>query len=203
MRSEPLNGGPEAAVWGPGFGFRKRLDGGYTVGYGANRHEIVPDSFRFLPDFMPVLRTGWRDLRLGLSGRFLAEWNLPKRWLTDETSPFEGERELNPAPVKSYLERARRNLARAWPVFKEMKVAGSWAGFIDAMPDVLPVISEIESIPGLFLATGFSGHGFGIGPAAGMLAADLMVGRSPIVDPAPFRYSRFFDGSYPRPLTGV
>jgi len=203
MRTEPLSGPPSAAVWGPGFGFRKRLDGGYTVGYGANRHEIVPDSFRFLPDFMPVLSTGWRDLRFGLGRRFFEEWSLPKRWPLDRISPFERERELDPAPVGAYLETARKNLIRAWPAFGEMKVAGRWAGFIDAMPDVIPVISPVDSLPGLFLATGFSGHGFGIGPAAGRLAADLITGRTPIVDPSPFRYSRFIDGSRPRPLTGV
>jgi glycine/D-amino acid oxidase-like deaminating enzyme len=203
MRTAPLSGAPSTAVWGPGFGFRKRLDGGYTIGYGANRHEIVPDSFRFLPDFLPVLSTGWRDLRFALGGRFFHEWWLPKRWPLDGMTPFERERELDPAPIDAYLESAGRSLIRAWPAFMEMKVTGRWAGFIDAMPDVLPVISPVDSLAGLYLATGFSGHGFGIGPAAGRLAADLITGRTPIVDPSPFRYSRFIDGSRPRPLTAV
>lgn len=47
-----------------------------------------------------------------------------------------------------------------------------WAGMIDATPDVVPVIDAIESCPGLFLANGFSGHGFGIGPGAGKVIAD-------------------------------
>ena len=49
--------------------------------------------------------------------------------------------------------------------------------------------------PGLTIATGFSGHGFGIDPAAGRLAADIATGAHPIVDPTPFRFSRFSDGS--------
>ncbi len=57
------------------------------------------------------------------------------------------------------------------------------------------MISAIESLPGFFLAAGFSGHGFGIGPGAGRLAADLVAGDPPIVDPAPFRHSRLVDGS--------
>ena len=84
-----------------------------------------------------------------------------------------------------------------------MKVAGSWAGYIDATPDLLPVISPVDSLPGLFLATGFSGHGFGIGPGAGKLAADLVMGRAPTVDPAPFRFSRFSDGTKILPLAGI
>ena len=78
-----------------------------------------------------------------------------------------------------------------------------WAALIDVMPDVVPVISKIDSLPGLVVATGFSGHGFGIGPAAGRLAADLVTGSTPIVDPTDFRFSRFSDGSKPRPMAGI
>ncbi len=66
---------------------------------------------------------------------------------------------------------------------------------IDVTPDAVPVISEVDGIPGLVIATGFSGHGFGIGPAAGRLAAEIATGRPTIVDPTPFRYSRFTDGT--------
>jgi glycine/D-amino acid oxidase-like deaminating enzyme len=48
--------------------------------------------------------------------------------------------------------------------------------------------AEIPSLPGFFIASGFSGHGFGIGPGAGHLIADLVTGKTPIVDPRPFRY---------------
>ena len=70
-----------------------------------------------------------------------------------------------------------------------------WAGWIDMMPDGIPVISPVETLPGFFLATGFSGHGFGIGPGAGRLAADLITGDPASVDPTPFRYSRLIDGT--------
>ena len=74
---------------------------------------------------------------------------------------------------------------------------------IDATPDAIPVISTVKSLPGLVIATGFSGHGFGIGPGAGRLAAELVMGETPVVDIAAFRYERFIDGSKPRPTTGV
>jgi glycine/D-amino acid oxidase-like deaminating enzyme len=72
-----------------------------------------------------------------------------------------------------------------------------WAGLIDVTPDAVPVISSVEAIPGLFLSTGFSGHGFGIGPGAGRLTADLVAGDTPVVDPAPFAFSRFVSGRRP------
>jgi glycine/D-amino acid oxidase-like deaminating enzyme len=49
----------------------------------------------------------------------------------------------------------------------------------------------VPGLPGFILAAGFSGHGFGIGPGAGHLIADLASGAEPIVDPAPYRPARF------------
>ncbi len=80
---------------------------------------------------------------------------------------------------------------RAFPAFAEAKIAGSWAGLMDVTPDAVPVISDVASIPGFFIASGFSGHGFGIGPGAGQLMADLLMNATPLVDPAPYRLSRF------------
>ncbi len=77
---------------------------------------------------------------------------------------------------------------------RDMKVAESWGGLIDVTPDAVPVIAEVDTLPGFFLATGFSGHGFGIGPGAGRLMADLVTGDTPVVDPTPFRYARFAPG---------
>jgi glycine/D-amino acid oxidase-like deaminating enzyme len=57
-------------------------------------------------------------------------------------------------------------------------------------------MGEIPGIPGFFLAAGFSGHGFGIGPGAGHLVADIVTGDAPIVDPRPYHPSRFADSSW-------
>ncbi|MNY78003.1 N-methyltryptophan oxidase [compost metagenome] len=62
---------------------------------------------------------------------------------------------------------------------------------MDVTPDALPVISAVDSIPGFFIGTGFSGHGFGVGPAAGELLAQLVQGIAPSVAPHAFRLSRF------------
>ncbi len=192
LRTKPLDGPPEIAVGGGDFAFRKRLDGGYTIARrGATEAPIVPDSFRLLRDFLPQLWSERRELRLRLNRRFLDEWRLPRRWSLDRASPFEQVRILDPAPSQSMLDEARRNLIRAFPAFAGMEVAQSWAGLIDVTPDAVPVIAPVAAVPGFFLASGFSGHGFGIGPGAGRLMADLVAGDPPIVDPAPFRLDRF------------
>jgi glycine/D-amino acid oxidase-like deaminating enzyme len=178
------------------FAFRKRLDGGYTIARrNANVAELAPDSFRLFFDFIPALVAQWHELRLRVGRRFLEEWRIPRRWALDAVSPFETVRTLDPAPSLSILNEASRNLDRSFPAFRDMKVAERWAGLIDVTPDGVPVISEVPALPGFFIASGFSGHGFGIGPGAGHLMADLVMGKTPIVDPAPYRYQRFANAS--------
>jgi glycine/D-amino acid oxidase-like deaminating enzyme len=200
MRTEPLAGGPEISASGGLFGYRKRLDGGYTVAtLGVRTIDIVPDSFRLLPQYLPSARLHWQKLRFRVGRRFVEEWRTERRWALDGPSPFEALRVLDPAADPYVLERARASIGAAFPAFRTVAVAESWGGMIDVMPDAIPVISAVDSLPGFFIATGFSGHGFGIGPGAGRLMADMVTGAPAIVDPAPFRLSRFTDGSNPRP----
>ena len=192
MRTAPLEGAPETSVGASNFSFRRRLDGGFTIARRAgNVSEITPDSFRLFFDFLPTLRTQWRELRLRVGRRFLEEWNVPRRWSLDAPSPFEAVRVLDPAPTEPLLSEGLSNLIAAFPVFKQAKIVERWAGLIDVTPDAVPVISPVTALPGFFLASGFSGHGFGLGPGAGRLIADLVTGDPSIVDPSPFRFERF------------
>jgi glycine/D-amino acid oxidase-like deaminating enzyme len=192
MRTEPLEGLPEYAVGAGDFAFRKRLDGGYTIAQrNANEAPIVPDSFRLFFDFIPALRTQWHELRLRVNNRFIEEWRIPRQWSLDEATPFETVRTLDPAPNKAILAKGASNLARDFPAFKGMRIAERWAGLVDVTPDAVPVISDVAAVPGFFLASGLSGHGFGLGPGAGRLAADLVAGDNPIVDATPYRFDRF------------
>jgi glycine/D-amino acid oxidase-like deaminating enzyme len=200
MRTERLDGGPEISASGGLFGYRKRMDGGYTVAtLGVRTIDLVPDNFRLLPQYLPAVRLHWKKLRFRVGGRFAEEWRMKRHWQLDEASPFEAVRVLDPAADPVVLERARASIAEAFPAFRNVAVADSWGGMIDVMPDAIPVISGVDSLPGFYIATGFSGHGFGVGPGAGRLVADMVAGGSTIIDPAPFRLSRFTDGSDSRP----
>jgi glycine/D-amino acid oxidase-like deaminating enzyme len=195
LRTQKLDGGPETSATGTGFGYRKRLDGGYNVSNrGANIFDIVPDAFRLRHDFMPLMskQSGGTSIRLGR--RFLTEWATPRRWFMDEETPFEQVRTLDPKPSRAVLDDAKANIQAAFPVFKNMVEAQSWAGYIDVTPDAIPVISGVDDLSGFFIATGFSGHGFGIGPGAGRLMAEMVTGEPTVVDPTPFRLSRFAEG---------
>jgi glycine/D-amino acid oxidase-like deaminating enzyme len=192
FRTTPIAGGPEVTGAANVFAWRKRLDGGYTIARrNANVADITLDSFRLLLDYWPALRKSYGEIRLRFGGRLFEEWRMRKRWSLDETTPFEVVRVLDPEPRRATLAEATAALPKYFPAFAGMQVAESWGGMIDVTPDAVPVIGPVRQLPGLFIATGFSGHGFGIGPGAGRLISDLVAGDPPVVDPAPFRLERF------------
>lgn len=203
LRTAATDKGPGPAAWGPGLSLRKRLDGGYTVSHGSVIADIVPDSFRYFRDFLPLLRMEWSGIELRGGKSFFAEAGYARYWTKDAASPFERHRMLDPKPSAHDLTRARQNLEANFPAFKAVPTQASWGGMIDATPDILPVISGVAGLPGFYISTGYSGHGFGIGPGAGLLTAQMVTNEKPVVDPEPFRFSRFGDGSDVRPRTGL
>src|SRR5207244_5411334 len=84
------------------------------------------------------------------------------------------------------------------PAIKERTITAKWAGYIDSTPDGVPAIGETARVPGLILAAGFSGHGFGIGPGAGHLIADIVTGAEPLVDPRPLHPDRLQKSAWGR-----
>jgi glycine/D-amino acid oxidase-like deaminating enzyme len=196
MRTAPVPAGPDPCTYLDDVGYRKRRDGGYTLAKGAGYvAPFVPDSVRFLRDFLPMIRKERDAMRLRVNGQSLREFRAPRNWPLDRPSPFEATRVLDPMPNRTLNRQAQAAMIRLYPQFRNVHIVQEWAGYIDVTPDVVPYISPVGTLPGLTVATGFSGHGFGIGPAAGRLAAQLAIGATPSVDPAPFRASRFSDGS--------
>ncbi len=180
------------------FAFRRRADGGYSIAPGA-RHDFMigPDAFRNLRAYLPTWRRDLRSTRLRAKApaHFPDAWGTPRQWSPDAPSPFEAMRVLNPAPNLKSLGRVQDDFAAAFPTLGRPRLRLAWAGMIDSMPDVVPVIDRVAQIPGLVIATGMSGHGFGIGPGVGRVVADLVVGGPVGHDLHRFRLSRFSDGS--------
>jgi glycine/D-amino acid oxidase-like deaminating enzyme len=196
MRTRPVSGGPEGCGSGKGFGFRKRLDGGYNVGMrSAHPVDIVPDSFRFFRDYIPALKNEWRAMKFRVGRRTVQETMMLGGWKLDQRTPFETYRIMRPVPGHHILDQATINIKQVFPVFRDMVVNERMSAWIDVTPDAIPVISGVDAIPGFYVSTGYSGHGFGIATAAGQLMSELIAGEKPHVDPTPFRHSRFIDGS--------
>ena len=181
--------------------FRRRADGGYTLApEGAHDLFVGPDALRALPRFLPLLRKAPFGTRLSPSAPrgYPDAWGTRRRWAGDATSPFERMRVLNPAPNTAFADRTVRDFAATFPGLGRVEIAASWAGMIDTLPDVVPVVDTVGPLPGLTLATGMSGHGFGIGPAFGRIVADMVRGRPAGHDLSRFRFERFTDGSRTR-----
>lgn len=209
VRGSVLRTGPgplitQSAVWCDGLAFRRREDGGYTVaGRGALTFDIVPDAFRFFPAFLPGLRMNRKELRLRLSSEFWKQWKTPSHWNADATTAFEQTRVLAPPADRGPLEKLMARARRLFPKLQNVGIAETWAGMIEATPDALPVMCAVERPEGYFIVTGFSGHGFGMGPAAGLLMSELVLKGEATVDMTPFRLSRFSDGSDLTPYSTV
>ena len=77
------------------------------------------------------------------------------------------------------------------PKLADAKIVRTWAGYEDVCADGIPVISEIDEVPGMILACGFTGHGFGISPIVGQLLAQMAAGEKTTLDMKEFRYDRF------------
>jgi glycine/D-amino acid oxidase-like deaminating enzyme len=182
----------------PGLALRRRADGGYAVATGdLAEHYLSPASFKYFTKFFKLLKLSAKDVRLwpGAPKGYPGAWGAPSRWSADEVSPFERMRVLNPAPSATVMRRIEARLPRLFPELKETKIVEAWAGMIDVTPDAVPTLGEDHRVKGLFIATGLSGHGFGIGPAIGRIMADLLTDRTPGHDLTRFRPGRFFDGS--------
>ncbi|NWF10453.1 D-amino acid oxidase [Pseudomonas sp. 2822-15] len=192
LRTHPMQGPTEIAVGAPDFSFRKHKDGGFIITQRGKLDAFLTlDHLLLAKQYMPQFRAQRSVLNVSLGKYFFNDLALSRRWSADSVSPFERVRVQDPAANPRLNNDAMNNLKAAWPVFEQARIAQAWAGTIDVTPDSNPVIGPVAQIPGLTVATGFSGHGFGTSPAAGHLAADMVSGHTPIIDPSPYRFDRF------------
>ena len=92
------------------------------------------------------------------------------------------------------LEKIHFTIERAievMPNLSQCSIKSFWGGLLDLTPDALPVIDQIKEYEGLIVASGFSGHGFGIAPAIGGILADLTMKAPARLPIDPFSLYRF------------
>ena len=194
----------EGNVFDELIGIRRRDDGGYTVAHGSIlQHGITPSTLRWSIKFIPALLQEFKTLSISIGKDFFEELRAPKTWALDEETVFEQTRVLNPEPSRRVLRGIRANLDMMFPQLRNVPIVEAWAGMVETTPDVVPMIGPVDGLPGMQIATGFSGHGFGLGPGAGKAIAGLLTGTDTGVDLHPLRLGRFFDGSRIRPQSTV
>ncbi|SOZ50689.1 FAD dependent oxidoreductase [Cupriavidus taiwanensis] len=170
----------------------RRSDGSYNLAIsGRGRVDPTAQLMRFAPQFLPMFAKRWRNVFPGGMEGIRAGHETLARWRLDAPTPMERMRILDPKADAAAVKQTYRRAVELMPALGQTGIANAWAGFVDSTPDGVPGIGEVPEIPGFILAAGFSGHGFGIGPGAGHLIADLVTGDEPIFDPAPYNPARF------------
>ena len=188
------------AVWGPGVAFRQRRDGSFNIAAGgALDHDVTLDSLHQLRFFLPSFWKNKTLFRFHVGRPLLASLAATLPGSAARRDPLVWDRGLEPQPNPTKVRRSLAELQRVLPSLPPLGVARSWAGYIDAAPDLIPVLGEVPPLTGLLVATGFSGHGFAMGPIAGRLLSELILDGKPSLDISGFRFSRFAEGAIGKP----
>lgn len=170
----------------------RRGDGGYTLAISGRANvDPTPGMMAGARHFLPMFAKRWRALRPGGLQGWTAGFETRATWPLDRETPMERTRILDPRPSMALVNETLSRARRLMPALRDIPVQASWAGFIDSTPDGVPVIDADCGVPGLVLAAGLSGHGFGIGPGVGHLVADMILGRTPITETVQYRLDRF------------
>ena len=200
-RTTPVPGISHTATWS-GVAFRQRRDGSMNVAARSADHDLSIDSILAFPRFRGSFASHKRDLRVHLKRLFFQ--TLAGRFSHDAFArELIRHRTLDPEPNQAVLARVLAQVKRMLPAASPARIEQSWAGYIDMTPDLLPVIERLDHPSGLVIATGLSGHGFGLGPAVGRSVAELALDGRASMDLGAFRLSRFSDGSVLVPHTVV
>lgn len=92
------------------------------------------------------------------------------------------------------MTRTITNILKIVPAFRELSIIRTWVGTIDFSPDDNFILGREDSVGGLILASGFSGHGFALTPVIGQLLCELIVDGETSLPVDAFRLERFSSG---------
>ena len=195
-RTTPVREITSSGVWSH-VAFRQRRDGSLNIasGFGTD-HDLMLDSFRFAKNFWPNYQKYKSFVKTHLGGLFFAD-------LGGKFKDLKNYRTLDPEANPKRVNQALNQLRKTFPDIGDVSIARSWAGYIDFTPDMIPVIDQVDTPKGLVLATGLSGHGFGLGPIVGRTVAELIADGRTAFDLHDFRFNRFHDGSKVKPRSVI
>jgi len=203
-RTTPAPPVTSCAVWGPRVAFRQRKDGSFNIAAGgALDHDVTLDSLRQLRFFLPGAWKNKAMFRFHVGRPLLRSVVAAIPGSSARRAPLTWDRHHEPRPNPAKVARSLTELQRTLPSLPPLGIARSWAGYIDATPDLVPVLGTVPALRGLVFATGFSGHGFGLGPVAGRLVSELILDGKASLDVSPFRFSRFAEGAIGAPRNAL
>ena len=106
-----------------------------------------------------------------------------------------GPSEYNQSVDTEMLIKTQSDLAKRIPGVLDATFVGGWSGLFTVTPDWHPILSKIDGIEGLYVAVGFSGHGFKLSPMIGQVMGDIILGQtSKSIDISSLGADRFKNG---------
>lgn len=164
---------------------RQRPDGSLLLAAAEDGyHDLMLDSILYGFSYLKLAWQNRKLLHLGVGKPLIQS-------LRGEFESFTTHRTLEPIPDVHGLKRAAKAFAQEYPGAKPLQLTKTWAGWIDYMPDELPVLGESPIISGLFVGAGLSGNGFAMGPVVGKTLANLIVKGHIAHDLSAFQARRF------------
>jgi glycine/D-amino acid oxidase-like deaminating enzyme len=195
--TEPVAAFTRLAVRGLEVAFRQTRSGSLWLGRvsaGSADYDLTLESFRHLRWFLPNFWANRDLLRLHVGRPLLQDLLRGLPGTRARRHPFAHTVDAEPPPNPRTAEANRQAFMRHFPALGEVRIARAWAGIIDTLPDLIPVLGPTP-VPGFLFATGFSGHGFAMGPIVGRLMAELICEGRTSLDIAPLRFARFAEGA--------
>lgn len=170
--------GPQAKLIGEMVGIRIPVEP-------IRRQIVTTGALDFIPATFPMVV----DVKAGLyfhkeSPGLLLGW-------ADKSVQPSFDISIDPEYTDTILMKALERVPR----LETAGVSKAWAGLYETTPDHHAIIGYAEEIDGLFLVTGFSGHGLMHAPAAGIVTAEILTGKNPSIDISPLLPHRFAKGS--------
>ena len=171
----------------PLTGIRQDARGAFVFSVAGGEYDVRFDSWRTMRHYKETHKNNPDAARINYLGplqRFA-----PSRPLVPIADIAPTSEAVEPAHYR--VQQAQDELSRFLPAIADLEIEAVWAGIIDTLPDVIPVMGHVDGVNGLLVATGFSGHGFGLGPMAGKVMAELAQGHSSSVDISGLSPDRF------------
>ena len=182
-------------VGGAGVSFRQKRDGTlYIASTGSVYYDLDMEALSHLRLFLPNFRRARNEIHVRVGRELLRDILRRMPWSSARKHPFAHTVGVEPKPDQRTVAASLANLHELVPSLGEVGILRVWAGRIDVTPDAVPVIGTVPEVEGFIFATGFSGHGFALGPGVGFVVAKLIAGHETSVDLYPLRYSRFEEG---------
>lgn len=184
-------GAPGGNVALPGnIYFREQADGSYATSPRVIVAPVVQESFMYGYKYLPLMSQPDFPVHISLNEQLINTFMQPKHWALNEVSPFEKYRDMTAAPDVPELESSLEKLKAEFPAFKDSKVIDRWSGAMAIAPDEDPIISVVKEYPGMVINTA-TGWGMTESPVSAEITADLLLGKTPVLNPEPFSLSRF------------